>query len=581
MSTRLARHLLALMALLVAGCAPAALPSAPRPLDSTAGRPAAPQRTLAIAVKNEPRSIAAVSPTGGGVAPSFTVRPFNAYMEIVDDRGTAHPYLAEGLPRLHTDTWQVFPDGRMETSYRLKSNLTWHDGTPLAAEDFVFAWRVYTTPELGLGGSPPLTQIEEVLAPDVRSVIVRWGRPYPGAGVLQVGTTNPGLPPLPRHILERPFQEGQPDVLMIHPYWTQEFVGLGPYRLDRWELGSFIEASAFDSHALGRPKIDRIKLAFFADANTALANIRAGVIHMATDNAITWQQGLELKREWAPTNAGTLLRTAGAWRSIGAQLRPDVASTRAVLDLRVRKALAHAVDRQALDEGLWASEGIMTETFIAPTVEYFPLIDGAIAKYPFDPRASERLMNEAGFARGPDGFYTAPTEGRFTPELKSLAGGDNETERTIVAHGWRQVGFDIHEAALPAPLGQDGQSRATFATLYSYSQNAAEGNIVSGFTTATIPRADNRWIGENRPGWSNAEYDRLVQAFNSTLDPNERIQQRVRIARLLSEELPVIPLYFQLTPGPFVSAFRGPVPVSPAITSGALSWNIHEWEWVR
>ena len=79
-------------------------------------------------------------------------RLFNASLSLMDSKGTIRPYLAEALPQLNTDTWKVLPDGRMETTYRLRSNLTWHDGQPLAADDFVFAlsapdhllgWNVY------------------------------------------------------------------------------------------------------------------------------------------------------------------------------------------------------------------------------------------------------------------------------------------------------------------------------------------------------------------------------------------------------------------------------------------------------
>jgi ABC-type transport system substrate-binding protein len=71
-----------------------------------------------------------------------------------DDRESPTPYLAEALPTANTDTWRILPDGRMETIYRLRPSLTWHDGAPLTAADFVFAWRVYATPELGQGASP-------------------------------------------------------------------------------------------------------------------------------------------------------------------------------------------------------------------------------------------------------------------------------------------------------------------------------------------------------------------------------------------------------------------------------------------
>jgi peptide/nickel transport system substrate-binding protein len=69
----------------------------------------------------------------------------------------------------------------METTYHLKPNLTWHDGAPLSAEDFVFAWKVYSTPEFGVATSPPIGLMEEVVAPDARTLLIRWRQPYPDA----------------------------------------------------------------------------------------------------------------------------------------------------------------------------------------------------------------------------------------------------------------------------------------------------------------------------------------------------------------------------------------------------------------
>jgi len=200
----------------------------------------------------------------------MSVRPFNAFLELVDDHGVAHPYLAETLPALDTDTWRVFPDGRMETRYKLKAHVTWQDGAPFTADDLVFAWRVYTTPELGIaaGTTAPITLMEEVSAPDSLSLVIRWRQPYPEAGVLQTGgITNLGLPPLPRHILESQYREAQWEAFAQNPYWSTQCVGLGPYRLTQWELGSSLEGVAFDQHVLGKPKIQRLRILFVADGN--------------------------------------------------------------------------------------------------------------------------------------------------------------------------------------------------------------------------------------------------------------------------------------------------------------------------
>lgn len=570
--------LVVLVLLLVAGCTPAAPGGQPRP--AVANDPGPPP-TLIAAVGNEPTSIAALAPISGGFTTAFSYRPFNAFLELIDDRGVARPYLAEALPALNTDMWQVFPDGRMQTRYQLKPNLMWHDGTPLSAEDFAFAWRAATTPGLGFvaSNSAPLNLIREVSVADAQTFAIAWTGLYPGAAVLQQGGSLLGLPPLPRHILEGPYREGSPDAFASHPYWTTEFIGLGPYRLQRWELGAFLEGVAFDGHVLSRPKIERVRILFTEDPNVALANLRAGTAHLGIDSALDFPQALELKREWARTNAGSMLATAASFRSIVFQLRPEYVSPRATLDPRVRKALAHTVDKQALNEALYGGEGRTTDTIFESELDYYAAIDRAITKYPYDVAASGRLMTEAGFAKGSDGTYASPTEGRFLADLRSAGGGGGEgdSERAVLGSSWRQAGFDIKETALSPAQSRDGEVRGTFPSMYGQSTGLGESNQLASLSTAQIAGPGNRWTGRNRQGWSNAEFDRLVEGFNSTLDPDERLQQRVRIARLVSQELPVIMLHYNLNPVVHAAALRGPVQ-SAATATGFTSWNLHEWE---
>src|SRR5207244_4193541 len=141
-------------------------------------------------------------------------------------------------------------------------------GTTLTAQDCVFAAPVYRVPEFGAGGSRLLRALNEVLAPDERTVVMRWKQPYPNADDL---TGTDGLPPLPRQILEASFQQLDPNAFINSAFWTRDYVGLGPYRMEAWEPGSFFQGTAFDQHVLGRPKINRIKVLFITDVNTALA----------------------------------------------------------------------------------------------------------------------------------------------------------------------------------------------------------------------------------------------------------------------------------------------------------------------
>src|SRR5207245_1539 len=107
--------------------------------------------------------------------------------------------------------------------------------------------------------------------------LIRWRGTYPDAGSLVDGD----LDPLPRHLLETALRAvetdpGSLESFLAQPFWTREYVGAGPYRLDRWEPGSLFQASAFDGHALGRPRIDRIVLRIMADENTVFSTVLAG-----------------------------------------------------------------------------------------------------------------------------------------------------------------------------------------------------------------------------------------------------------------------------------------------------------------
>src|SRR5206468_2424213 len=131
-----------------------------------------------------------------------------------------------------------------------------------------------------------------------------------------------------------------------HPYWVPQYVGLGPYKLDRWESGSFIEASAFDNNALGRPKIDKMKILFINDPQTAMANVLAGQVHFVTNFTFSVDQGQILEQTWA-ANGGGVVQYSPTQRRLGLiQMRPEYQQPSALADVRVRYAVAHGMDNQ-------------------------------------------------------------------------------------------------------------------------------------------------------------------------------------------------------------------------------------------
>ncbi len=566
---RLSLLLIAILAMVA--CASSGATSAPRGNSDAAARTAAePSRTLAVAIRLEPATVATRPMRNVGVGLYLPARVFNAQIGILDEKGNAHPYLVESLPRLNTDNWRVFPDGRMETTYLLKPNLTWHDSSPLTSQDFVFGWRVYTAPG-GQANLPPYRSIDEVVAIDDRTILIKWKQPYPDTSF--TSGLNLELPPLPRQLLEASFQPDQLESFINHSYWTRDYVGLGPYRLDRWETGSFIEGSAFAGHALGRPKIDQLKLQFIGDNNTALANLMAGEVQLSDGTSLGLPQVGVLKQDWIPRGLGKVVLHPNQWRAAHFQMRPDVASPVSLQDARTRKALAHAVDKVPINDGLYNGDGVIADSMVVPFSPWGPAAERQILRYPFDLRQSDALMNQAGFTKGPDGSYASPTEGRFSFEVKTNAATDNEAEMQILTSLWRQAGFDAQDTVLAAAQAQDPQMRSIFPGMFINSQNNDESAVI-GLTTDQIPRADNRWVGGNRSGYSNLDFDRLVESFTTSLVQSEREDLMARMVRVYTDESPSISLFFRTQAWAYSSDLTGPQLVTPETN---MSWNIQDW----
>lgn len=564
----------ALTTMILGACAPGSTSQSPA-ARSEAGAPD--NRTMVMIIRQDPPSIASKPLRTAGSSIASATRLFNADLDYTDDKEGLHPYISEALPRLDTDSWFVYPDGRMQTSYKLKPNLVWHDGTAFSAEDFVFAHRVYRTPELGASDGRPIAVMESVQAPDPRTVIIGWSAPYPEAD--SIGSR---FQALPRHILEAPFQTLTPDGFIAHPYWSIEYVGMGPYRLVQWEPGAFIEGAAFDQHVLSRPKIGRVRVLFMNDANVVLANMLSGETHIAADNSLKFEQAAILQREWGQTG-GTVLLSPTQWRSTEVQFRPEVLKTSALLDLRVRRAIIHAMDRAQLNETLLGGYGLLSETPVSPLVPYGAEIDRAISKYPYDPRRTEQLMNEAGFTKGADGlFASAPgaesagrTSGeRFRPDWMTLSGAQNEAELAILVDSMKRAGIEIVPYVLPSAQLADARARSLYPGLSSTSGG-------SGYTDlrSAPPLPENRMLGGGgRGGWSNPDMDRLADAYNGTLNKSERQRYIVEMSRVFTEQLPKLSHYFNVRVTAHLASMTGPL-LGTSPDAGSESWNVHLWEW--
>jgi peptide/nickel transport system substrate-binding protein len=500
---------------------------------------------------------------------SNTRRLFNAQLDFLDEREEVHAYLAEALPSLGGDSWRVLPDGTMETRYRLKPELVWQDGTPLAAEDFVFAWQVYATPDLGATG-PPVGRMQGVTAPDPSTVSIHWKSLYPGAASLDLG-----FQALPRHLLKQPFAELDPQAFASLPFWTAEYVGLGPYRIERWDYGTAIEAAAFSGYVLGTPRIPRIRLVFISDPNTAIANLLSGEAHYVSEAVLFYEEGAGLEAQWAKTGGGTVLYSPVVFRTTAFQFRPEFVSPRGLLDVRILRALARGMDSLTAAEASTGGRGMLMWSLTPPTKPFYAEIERVIHKHPYDQRSAQALLEEAGLARAADGFYAGRDGEPFRVEVATDGGAGFERDNAVFVESLRRAGVDATSRVVPVAQLRDTEARALLPGL---SSGGGSPSRHDQFISAAIPRPENRWQGNNRGGWSNADYDRVWQQFSIALDSTERVALNAELERIYTTELPSIPHFFAVIATAHVAALQGPAAVvSP--DAGRGIHHVHLWQW--
>lgn len=482
-----------------------------------------------------------------------------------DDRDLPFPILAERLPSQSDGSWTVNADGTMRTVYTLRPNLTWHDGAPLTAADFVFAHRVYTDPAVPMTTRQPENLMSEVVARDDRTLEIHWKQIYVEAGAL----IRSQLAPFPRHLLQAAFDEDKATFAQNSFFTSEQYVSNGPFRVARWELGVAIYLDAFPGFALGKPKIERIELRAVQDANTIVAGFLGGSINFSQYTAIDVEQALVLKERWSSTKDGVVYDQSIFGTSYGEFQRRDVPGRqRATEDVRVRQALAFLVDKEALAEAKYRGLGGAADTGYPRGLPIRAKLDGVIAKYPYDPRRAETLMNQAGWTRGPDGVFR---DGQGTPfDLDVRGPAERETDITILVDMWKRGGIVASPFVVPRAQTDDVETRVNFPGI---AISAATDDVLAfNVTCDQAPTAQNRYTGKNRGSYCNPELDRLYFLSLQTLDPVQREDILVELERLYTSDVAHLLLTYQ----PRVAASRGISGIKPPARH-TYYWNIWEW----
>ncbi len=443
--------------------------------------------------------------------------------------------LAEAVPTTDNGLWRVFPDGTMATTWRIRSNALWHDGTPFTSDDLLFTARAAQDREVEFSRSVLYSYIESIEAPDPKTITVRWKSPYIDADTL---FSRSAMMPMPKHILEEPYLANRSGLPHLS-YWNRDFVGTGPFRLREWAPSSHLIIEANDAYALGRPKVDEIEIRSIPSPTTSVANVLSGAVELTLGRGLSIDQSLAFRDQWRD---GRLeLADSGNPTMLGPQfLNPNPAL---VADTRFRRALYHALDREEMASALQGGLVDVAHSGLPFNDPTYDALTGRVVRYEYDPRKAVQMIQELGYARGPDGLF-GDSAGQALP-VQVVSSTTDLYIRTALAAAsyWKRIGIDSEPYTVPDARERDLEFRANFPAFEVLSSGSGIDSL-NNLRTSELRVAENSYRGRNRSRYSNAELDALIDRYYTTIPIRERHQALGDIVQHLTSNAVYLWLFY-------------------------------------
>lgn len=466
-------------------------------------------------------------------------RPFTTYdkdWRLVCLLCTELPTLENG--RAKREKTPAGKDG-IALTYTIQPGATWGDGVPVTTKDALFTWRVGREPTSGVAPLELYRRILKIDPVDDKTFVLHVDRvtfDYNAINDFHL---------LPVHIEEAAFQD--PAQYKTRNRFdtdtTNPGLYLGPYKIAQVSPGAFVVLDENPTWYGAKPHFKRIVIKVIENTSALEANLLSGGIdYIAGELGLTLDQALTFERNHG--EGFTVIYKPGlTYEHIDFNLDNAL-----LQDPRVRKALAYALDRGAINDRLFGGRQPPANSFVNP-------LDWVYAKdlpgYPYDPKQAAALLDEAGWRLGPGGVRQNAKGEKLALELMTTAGNRiRELVEQVLQSQWKAAGIDVRLRNEPARVFfGDTVTHRKFPDMAMYAWvSAPEAVPRSTLHSTEIPGPANGWSGQNSTGFRNAEMDKLIDAVEVELDREKRRALWHRIQEIYLDQLPVIPLFYRADP---------------------------------
>jgi peptide/nickel transport system substrate-binding protein len=388
--------------------------------------------------------------------------------------------------------------------FHLRPGVKFHDGRPLTSADVKYTFDTILfgalkTPKRG--GFKMVTSIE---APDDATVIFHLREPY--ASLLS-SMVSPEIGIVPR---------GSGVEMAQHP------IGTGPFRFVSATTDEEIVLKRNENYFGGAPKIERLRMRIVPDAIVRALELRKGSAD-ATVNSLTPDMVVTLAKE---RGLAAVQEPGATMAYLAFNFEDPILAKR-----EMRQALAYATDRANIIKYLLRGQARPAQSLLPPNHWAF---DADVQQYDFDPGLAEKMLDAAGYPRGPDGVRLRLTLKTSTDEFTRLTSA-------AIADQWKRVGVNLELRPLEFATFYTDITRGSFQiyTLRWVGANTDPDIFEYVFGSKRMPP-----VGANRGHYRNVELDDLLDRARVEMDQAKRKQILAEVQRIVAVDEPYINLWY-------------------------------------
>lgn len=458
----------------------------------------------------------------------------------LDEKFTPQPYLAAN--------WEVAPDGLAYT-FHLRPDAKFHDGKPITSADVAFSVDIVRANHPF--GRSMLGPVERVETPDPLTARFVLKQPHPA---LLASVTTLLLPILPKHVYgEGPIRANPANAMAI---------GSGPFKVAEFKPGQAITLVRNPDFFLpGRPKSDRVILRFYDDMQAARLSLENGETDAILQTSFGYSDYKRLKDNPKLDVFTDAFAGLGIVDYIEFNLRKAPFN-----DLRVRKAVAHAIDRKFLVEKF---QGGVTQPLEGPLPPDHPFATTDLVRYTYDLREANRILDDAGYKPDASGI-------RFKATIDSPTFSPDGLGRVAdwLKPQLKKIGIELERRISP--------DNATWAQrLSNYEYDIAMSQIYNYpdpvIGTHRLFLCKNQIKGvifTNTGGYCNEKVDAILDAASKETDVAKRKALYAEFQKIITQDLPYV---YTTTELPYGVAQRS-VTGRPKTVLGTMSpmWDLEK-----